>query len=434
MRNHHGRPRSRAPALLALAASAPLAQAMDFSWAPFAKAETRMYDNVRGVSDRNVRQNAEAAWGFDTGGGVNLKAQSETLTSELLPRFNFRRFVIGDNLDADEYQVAFNNDWLQERYALGLDVSYIRDSTLTNEFDETGAFRVDVTNRDSVLLNPTAIWFMNDRTAVNGGFFYNDVSYVDAEGTGFVDYEYKQGTAGINHRWRDNATVFGNFYLSEFQAADDGNRLNGNQESKTRSYSGMAGMTWQWDPTLETTGAVGWIASDLEFFDTALALVLTPAPAIVVLSTPAEASASGPLAQVNIRKTFDTLVARFDYSRQVSPSGRGSQSRADRLALNVEKRLSPQFSLVFVGTYDIRSTEAENIGAGAGTAAVLNRDYAELLGSVRYRINQEWSVSATYRHGYRQSTNLNFSQSAHTNVFLLAVNFNGLPNPFNPGF
>lgn len=381
--------------------------AAEFTYSPLARAVMRLDDNIRGSS---VDQ--ESAWGFDVGGGVLLKAQTEALKSELTPRFNVRRFIVGDDLDTEEYSVNANNDWLQERYALGLDVSYARDSTLTAEATDSGR-RNDVKDRDTVALSPSASWYVTDRLTATGTFFFTDVAYLDAANTGLVDYDYMQASTGASYLWRENAQVFASFFVSQFRTPD--------LDGKTLSFGGQTGMTWRWSETLETTGSLGWIASDIEFVQQELAIAVDPLPRVVVLDVPSEASASGPIAAVSIRKEFETVEAKFDYTRQVSPSGRGSQSTADRIALNLKKRLSDRLSLLFDGLHEIRTAE------GDLQIRDLNRDYSELRGTVRYRVTRELVALASYRFGHRQSTSGTSDNTADSNSVFLTLVLTGMP-------
>jgi hypothetical protein len=390
--------------------------ATDFSWAPSARTAMRLDDNVRGAS-----RDAEAAVGFDIGGGVGLKAQNDTFASELIPKFNLRRFVVGSNLDADEYSVALNNDWLRERYTAGLDVSYIRDSTLSSEATDTGGTRNDVTDRDAISVQPSASYFLTDKLALQTSFLFNDVSYVNAGNTGFFDYRYLQGSAGANFAWRNDLTFFANFFVSDFDVKS--------LKSRTRNYGGQTGATWKWDESLEVSGALGWIAADISFVDQRVVIIADPFLRFALQEFPVEAATDGPIASVTIRKSWDSLQSRFDYTRQVSPSGRGSQSTSDRMALVIEKKLSDLLSLQFDGVYEMRSAEGQSAGLDI-RGRDLNRNYSEVRGMIRYRLSQEWSISANYRHGRSQSTNLNSSSTANMNALYLAIEFNGLPNTF----
>jgi hypothetical protein len=406
-------------AVVAACTAAPQpSTAFDFTWTPVVRTAMRIDDNIRGAS-----ANGEDALGFDMGGGVSLKAQNDSITSEIFPRFNMRRFAVGEDLDADEYSVAFNNDWLQPYYTTGLDFSYVRDSTLTTELTDAGR-QNDVTNRDSISVQPSASYFLTDKLALQSSIMFNDVAFIEAATSGFFDFRFLQGSAGISYKWREDLTTFANFFVSDFDVKD--------QNSTTRTYGGQTGATWIWDETFEVSGALGWVASNIQFTEQQLALAFNPTR-IVIVDVPAQATAAGPIASVTLRKIFDRTIAKFDYSRQVSPSGRGSQSTGDRISLALERKLSDNLSLLFDGLHEKRSAQSQEINPGLG-AQDLNRDYTELRGAVRYRLTKLWTLGASYRHGRSQSTNLNSSSIADINTVFLTVDYNGLPNTFWNGF
>ena len=82
------------------------APALELSVSPELNLGARATDNVLFSSDA-----LQDALGFDTGGRLNLLAESPTLRINLVPDFNFRRFAVGDNLDADEYGIRSQHQW-----------------------------------------------------------------------------------------------------------------------------------------------------------------------------------------------------------------------------------------------------------------------------------------------------------------------------------
>lgn len=398
-----------------LTCTMPPANAVDFTWTPRAQTQMRLSDNIRSSAT-----DPESAWGFDTGAGVGLRAETETLTTDLIPRFNLVRFVVGDNLDADEYSVTFNNDWTQEIYSAALDFSYARDSTLTTEETELGRIN-DVVDRDSIELRPSVSWAINDRWAAQGSFLFNDVSYIDAENTGFSDYQYMQASTGLTHTWDSTTLIFGTVFVSDFEVPDS--------SSTTRSYGGQAGITKQLSPTFEATGAVGYISSNIEFVEQQLAVVFDPLPRFIVLNIPNEVTASGPIATVSLRKSFETISTQFDYTRQVSPSGRGAQSTSDRIEFHADKRMTERFTLAFNGYLEMRATEGDQQTAGLGQSVALDRDLTELRGTARYQLTRDWVLSASYAFRHRKSTRTDQGVTADSNGVYLAIIFNGLAQP-----
>ncbi len=395
---------------LILVSGFPIVFAAEYQISPQAKVMTRLDDNIRGASF-----SPEAAWGFDSGGSLNLRARTETTSTELTPRVNFRRFVVGENLDADEYSVGLNNKWTNELFTTGMEFSYGRDSTLaTTEAADTGLIN-DVVNRDSITVRPSFSYALTDRLSGNVSFLYNDVNYLDASNSGLVDYEYIQGMIGLQHSWSDFVQLFGNFYVNNFDAASI--------KSATRTYGGQAGVIWQWDETLDLTAQVGWEARTTSF----TSLVPFPPAAPVFLSEVEEqVGTAGAVAGATIQKQFERTAAKLDYVRSISPSGRGTQSSSDRVALNVTHQLSEHLALVFDGLYETRTAQAESISAPSFSED-LNRDYTEVRGAVRYRISRDWAATGAYRFGHREATSETNRDVAETNAVFFTIDYTHAP-------
>lgn len=384
---------------LFIAANSATALATDYSWTPHVRSMMRAEDNIRGANS-----NKQEAWGFDTGAFVNLSARSDKYSTEIIPKFNLRRFVIGDNLDADEYSVALKNALTGERWAAGLDFSYARDSTLTSEATVTGTVN-NVTDRDLITVQPSISYAVSEFITIQETLAYSTVAYADAESTGFVDYDYISGSSAVSYEWRQDAEVFASFFVSDFDTPGAG--------SGTQSYGGKAGMTWHWSETFKTTGSVGWIASSFRF---------DVAPVAGV-----DSGSGGPTASVNLEKKFDRGVAKFDYSREVSPTSRGAQSSYDELAMNFEYRLATRITMRLDGLYSMQTAQVFS-GAFNEFGRDLNRDYLEVRGLLYFRIDPEWGASISYRHGHRKTPNQFRANIADTNAVFFTVEFNGRPN------
>lgn len=377
--------------------------ATEYSVAPQLRATMRGEDNIRGET-----ANPQSAFGFDVGGLMDFQAVNESLTSDLIPRVNFRRFVVADANDANEYGVAFNNDYIRDYYQAGVDFSYSHDSTLTTEASDSGGRVNTVAGRDGINIRPSVGYMLTDRLTALAGLLYNTVSYAETSGVDFVNYNYKQGNLGANYRWGEKAIVVVNGYVSQFNT--------GTGESKTRSYSGTAGITWHWSKSLETSGSVGWNQSEIHILEQGLP------------STLVDVSAGGPLATATIQKLFEYTILRLDYSRQVSPTGRGVQSEADRIELGLSRRVTERLICQLEGVYDMQSAELSDI-QGSLAASSLNRDYMSASANFRYQLARDWVINSTYRFSHRTSGGGAANTSEGNSVFV-SVEFSGQPIQF----
>lgn len=394
------------------------AYAIDLSWQPQLRLGTRATDNLLSTVD-----DQEAAWGFDTGGGVTLKAESSDWRSSIAPAFNFRRFVIGEDANADEYNVRSQHQWaFSERAVASLNADYIRDSTLSTELSDAGRNNVAV-NRDTVMINPGLRYALDDRNSLNAGFLYSDVNFQQRPGTGFVDYDYIQGTFGGVHVYNDILTFFATTYVSEFRTPDIG--------GKSRTYGGQGGVNYRYSDTLDGDFAVGYSHSKIDSLSQVTdgfqfvgfdPVTGTPVFLPIVRLVEDESTTGGPIARASIRKTFDRLRAQLDYNRSISPSSRGTQTIADDIVFTLDHDLSRRFRIGFRGGYNIRNTETDVL---AGDARGLNRSQTMVGALGSYWFTKEISVSASYRFIWNQLQDP--TRSIYNNSLFVTLSYLGEP-------
>lgn len=390
------------------------AQAVDLSWSPQLRLGTRATDNARWTS-----QDKEAAFGFDMGGGLALKAASDTWNSALNPSFNFRRFAIGEDLDADEYGIRSQHQYkVTERLQASLQADYIRDSTLSSELTDAGR-RNDVANRDTVTIAPGFSFLVADSTAVNANYLYSDVGFDAAADQGLVDYKFQQWSAGVTHYLSGQWQVFGNFFVTDFDVAST--------NSETWTYGGMLGATYAWSDTLSMSGSAGYQTASTDFIERFLAAVPgTNPPQIVLVEQPANSKSKGPIANFAIKKRFENTRAEFNYARRVSPSIRGAQTLEDDMVLSADHDISKRWLVGFRGGYNIRSAQAEEIG---GAIRDLNRNQASLGGSLMWRATEEISIRGEYRFTRQSLTETD--ARIYTHAMFVTMSFNGSPHIFS---
>lgn len=390
-------------------------QAIDLSWQPQLRLGTRGTDNVRwsGVDE-------EAAWGFDTGGGVALKAAAANWNSAINPSFNFRRFPIGENLSADEYGVRSQHQYkVSDRLQTSLQADYVRDSTLSSELTDAGR-RNDVADRDTLSIQPGVSYLISDSTAVNAGYGYTDVAFVGAEDQGLVNYSYQQWTLGSTHWFSDRLQGFVSGFITDFDVAD--------VNSETWTYGGQVGVNYEWSDSLSTNMSVGYQTSTIEFLESTQVLVIDPLPRLITVLTPAQSSSSGPIANFGIKKQFEHTKAEFAYARRVSPSIRGAQTLEDDILLTADHELSKYWALGFRGGYNMRTAQAEEVG---GTSRDLNRDQASIGASFTYKATKEISLRTEYR--ISRQTLAEASDTIYVNALFVTMSYNGEPHIY-PGY
>jgi hypothetical protein len=409
--------RARIAALAIAAGASHGVLAVDLSWAPQLRLGMRATDNVRWNS-----VNKEAALGFDNGGGMVVKAETQDWKSTITPSFNFRRFAIGEDLDADEYGAKSQHQWqTTDRLLATVNLDYVRDSTLTTDLADAGIRSNLVANRDTVLAQPGFTFLIDERNSVNASYLYQDVSFDTTAGGQLVDFSFQQFTLGGTHLLTNDIRLFATAFASEFETPD----ING----KTRTYGGQAGAAYQFSDSLSVEASAGYVSSDINFQTSFLALDLGPPPRIVLVTQQDEASTSGPIASASIQKSFENTRTRLDYARRVSPSIRGSQQLEDDILFSAEHDLSRVWRVGFRGGYNMRSAESDDVQTGLNQVRTnqLNRDQAVLGGWLSYRFTNELSVRTEYRFGRNTFDETLRRESVYNNALFFNLIYNGEP-------
>ena len=83
-----------------------------------------------------------------------------------------------------------------ERSRLGLDLGFIKDTTLDSQLEATGLVFGRV-RRQTINASPNWTWFFDERTQLSANYTYSDVQYKNAGGTGFVNYNLNAGQLSL---------------------------------------------------------------------------------------------------------------------------------------------------------------------------------------------------------------------------------------------
>lgn len=388
--------------------------ALELSVSPEFNLGSRATDNVL-FSANDVQD----ALGFDTGGRLNLLAETPTLRSNVTPDFNFRRFAVGDNLDADEYGIRSQHQWkANDRLTAALQADYYQDSTLSTELTDAGR-QNNVSDRETVNLQPSLVLALDALTQLNASYAYTDITTDAAANAGLVDYSYQMATLGASRIVSDDWQVFATGFISWFDVPS--------QRSFTTTYGVQTGATWAVDGATRISTSIGYLTSDIDYVDLVPVLVFDPAPRILLLTFDRQASTDGPIASVSVERQFEHLRVSGKYARQVSPTLRGAQSLEDAMDVRLDYDWSPEVALFAYGQYAMRSAQAD---VNQAASEDLNRDQFNASGGIAWRATRLTTIRAEYRYATSES---NLAQSV-ANVHSLFVTVNYRFDPFFIGF
>lgn len=393
-----------AVASLLVASGSP---ALELSVKPELNLGSRATNNVL-FSERDPQD----ALGFDTGGRLAMIVESDRYRSTIAPSFNVRRFAVGDNLDADEYGVASDHRWqMTEALSGTLKADYAQDSTLSTELTDAGR-RNSVGNRNTLNLAPGVVYALNDLTQLSANFSHTDITTDTLPSEGLVDYTYKVASVGASRVLTGALQVFATGFVNWFDVPS--------QNSSTTTYGAQTGLNWQWDPQTRFELAAGYLTSDIDYVELVPALIFNPLPQIILLEEPRQASTGGPIASFGLTRQFERARAEFQFSRQVSPTLRGSQSLEDSFDLRLAYDWSRELVLSVNARYSMVSAQADVLQRAVND---LNRNGFNVGGAVSFQLSPEIRLGGEYRYQTQENGFSSATVDGHNLTFTLNYAF-----------
>ena len=268
----------------------------------------------------------------------------------------------------------------------------------------------DVTDRDTVSISPNLSYVLNEETSARMDFSYTDTTFARGQQTGFIDYSYMQASLQVNRTLSERDSLFATPFVSNFESP----QIN----SKTRTYGGQLGYRRIFSPTLEATATLGFVSSTIDFldqrpdlnrpvrvFDFATFQFRTIFPFAETFSN--TAATDGMITSAHVVKKFESGKIALDYSRQVSPTARGSQEISDAIIVNADRNLSSRWSVGAYGSYVMATAESDL------RTQNLNRDQSFMQLACTYRLTEHISLQSAYSFAYRPGTDFSGSVGQH---------------------
>lgn len=388
-------------ALLALSALAVLAvlamplSAAEYSLKPHVSLQTLFNDNIR-VTTRP----------HDSVVGAILDAKADLVVAtprsslSFTPRYRKSNYSSKDKLDSVNWFMDLNASYaLSERHLLGLSANYDIESTLTSELLDTGLTQT-TKDRTTRSINPNYTYIYSDRDSLQLGYGYTKVQYANGLSSGLVDYTFRIVSANGVHQLNDTDSLTLLLYTTRFETPQT--------RSTTRSYAAQLSYSHRFSETLQGSAGFGLIHSRFKFLQASLPFGL---PVTV------EASATGKLFQFNLEKDWEYSKLEAALTRNVSPSGRGSQSTTDELSIKGSHQLSATLS----GRIELRYSERKAEGDALNPA--LDSTLSTASANLRWRFSPYWSLVSSYRY-YRTKFTAATS-AADANALMLTLRYDG---------
>lgn len=370
-----------------LVLSAPVA-AEKWYFEPVASARLGYDDNVRLTPD-----NEESA----ASGLVNLTVpfgvRTEVSDIKMNAMLESRRFDGLSDADADDYGLNFDATRRYELHRLRLRGAAIRDNTRVSELDDTGLVQTS-TERTKYNLNPSWVWQFSERTTVDLGYDYTDVSYDDGLRFDLVDYDYQAASVDLVHQLSERTRLLGSLMVSNFEADD--------VDTDQDSYWARVGVERDFDETLKGRLLVGVVHTESDYRDQ--------------FNNPTSDDDNSFLLDASLAKDFDTFTLKGALIASEVPTGRGRMLRKDALEITLVRPLSERT------TFSMNGQWFYNESAGGIDFDDDERRFYSLTPKLSWKATRWWTVEGSYRYRNQEYTERGDGE-AESNTFFLTVRY-----------
>jgi hypothetical protein len=284
-----------------------------------------------------------------------MSFDNERTAISLSPRFVFASYPEDRLLDRDDVYVTLGAQRRYETAVWAASADYVRDTTLTSELGLTG---FQETNRPheslSATLSPTLL--LSDRTQVGAQLYRAENTYSDKFLTGLFDYSYSLGALNARYVLTEKFSVTLQGSFGRLDAPD--------AHMRSDNINASAALEWQFSESWRSRFSFGPERTESEG---------TSSQGYIY---------SASLSHDGLRSGIDAVL-----SRDVTPTGRGVLVTRDQATLSTRYSFTEKLSGTLSGTY-VRSKDAiESLAVGNQDV-----DYASLDVSLRWQMNENWSV------------------------------------------
>lgn len=343
-----------------------------------------------GEVNDNVRLTTEDE--LEVSGGVvvlpaALTARSERLKTSLEAELTFSRYD-EESYDSDDQDVKLGSTYQLERGQLEGVARYLRDTTRTGEFLDTGEVGLTAVRRETGSFQGSGSYLFTERNGISGGVLYRNVDY---DSPRFQDYEFSNAYGGWLHQWTERTELTAQLYYSYYE---NDAPIQVESDSLGARFGFTSKLSEQW----ETSLTAGWVKVSTDY-------------AQQTLNGPSDNEADDLLLKGSVKYSAERHQFTARLQSEPSPSGNGTMYSDYTAALEYRYLVSERsrFDLNLIGgareAVDDRITN--------------DRDFARLRMRIDYRMSQSWYIAAAYQHSYQDRERA--LDDASSNEFRISV-------------
>jgi hypothetical protein len=388
-------------------------QAAEWSAEPSISLRTGYNDNIRLTS-----QPHDSVWETTLRPAVRFGVAKENQGLFGNASASIKRFFGGSGresssvLDREDYYLKTNAYHNTQRNSFKANLNYIQDSLLDSELEDTGNVIDQRATREKISLGPSWSTTLNERTRLELGYQYSDISFSDDPGVqDLVEYKYDVFSSSLVHQLspRTQATLSASY--SRYQPDT-------NLDSDTTSI--QAGLSRNLSETLTASILAGIreTTSDSITGTCILPGFTFPNCLFGIQSTGTEETKNtGAVYSFNINKILETGSLGMAISRSSNPNSDGELLDTTRYILSGEYRFTETLRSSLSAEY----TENEIIVNRAGLEPDQNKQtFFRVRPKLSWQWQREWELAGEYEYARNENYN---SDKATRNAFYLTLRY-----------
>jgi hypothetical protein len=367
--------------------------------------------SVRGEYDDNVafrRVLGESDYATTVTPAVTLDYETELLSLSSRAALAFLRYAQDESLDTENHWYGIGGAYRpRERWELRADGSYIKDTTLDSELEETGVVTLRQ-DRERYNGSGGATYRLSESSDVGFDFTHQITTY---EGPS-LDYDYDTVLFQYNREMSSLRDVFTIQPYYEYYKSD---------ANQVESYALSLGWAHSFSETLSLTAFLGVRYTEIEYRFVRSEVVFDPGllpsfPFRLELTEIEEKDSSwNGVGNISLRKTGETYSIRGGYVHRLGYNSVGDPLNIHRAYVNFSKTIHRR--LRFGVSASAYATKSE------GRLSREDSRYFSLTPTLNYRLTENHVLQAGYSYGYRRDKTVPDDRSYDRSRIWISLSF-----------
>ena len=329
---------------------------------------------LKGEYDDNVSflpRNEKADFLATISPSLAVDYDTELLNLDSNIAVSFLRYADETYLDTEnqyyELAGAYN---MMEKVQLKGDFSYVEDTTLESELEETGLVGVR-SNRERSKAGGGISYRVTEFSDIGFNYTHSETDY---DWPGNVDYEYDVISLSYNQQLKNNVDVFtGEPYYSWTDSST----------SIVNNYGLLAGWSHRYTETMNLTVFLGPRYTKIEYDPVALSL--PP-------DEPLSETSWGLVADIALQKDGEKFTAIVGYNRDLGRSSSGESIETNKLYCKVTQNISRRLLARVSGNLYFTKSEGRFFDE--------DRRHFDIVPALNYKISEDHLIQFAYSYAY----------------------------------